>query len=42
MQPGHLGRFRIRVGDFRLVYEVADTALRIDILVMGDRKEVYE
>lgn len=33
--------YRIRVGDFRIIYEVQDNELIVLILKIGDRKEVY-
>lgn len=34
-------RYRFRVGDYRIVYEIHDTILLVLILAVGDRKEVY-
>ncbi len=34
-------RYRFRVGDFRIVYEIHDTVLLVLILAIGDRKEIY-
>ena len=34
--------WRIRVGDYRLVYEIDDTAKRIDVARIAHRREVYE
>jgi len=33
--------FRIRVGVYRVIYDVADAALVIIILKIGHRKDVY-
>jgi mRNA interferase RelE/StbE len=33
--------FKIRVGDYRVVYEVLDKILLVLIIRVGDRKEVY-
>lgn len=39
---GHLhGSFRIRVGDFRVVYDIDDETCRVLIVMVRDRKEVY-
>ena len=38
---GFDNRYRIRVGDFRIVYEIHDTVLLVLILAVGDRKEIY-
>ena len=34
-------RYRFRVGDYRIVYEIHDTVLLVLILAVGDRKEIY-
>ena len=39
---GSLNSFRIRVGDYRVVYSVFDDTLTIDIIKIGHRKDVYE
>ncbi|MBK7892067.1 MAG: type II toxin-antitoxin system RelE/ParE family toxin [Bdellovibrionales bacterium] len=33
--------WRIRVGDFRVVYEIVDDTVQINIVKIGHRKEVY-
>ena len=33
--------WRIRVGSFRIVYRIDDTARLIEIRTIGDRKDVY-
>jgi mRNA interferase RelE/StbE len=33
--------WRIRVGDYRVIYEVDDLELRVDIRVVAHRKEAY-
>ena len=33
-------RYRKRVGDYRIVYEIHDTVLLVLILAVGDRKEI--
>jgi len=39
-----LGRpgFRIRVGDYRIVYTVADDVLLVVVVALGHRREVYD
>ncbi|MGH3660851.1 MAG: type II toxin-antitoxin system RelE family toxin [Micromonosporaceae bacterium] len=37
---GRPGEFRIRVGDWRVVYEIADRVLRVLVLVIAHRREV--
>jgi len=34
--------YRIRVGDYRVVYRIEDKVLLILIVRIGDRKEIYE
>jgi mRNA interferase RelE/StbE len=33
--------FRIRVGDYRIIYNIFDTVLIIDIITLGHRKDIY-
>jgi mRNA interferase RelE/StbE len=33
--------WRIRVGDYRVLYEIEDTALTILVVDVGHRKEIY-
>ncbi|MGJ9402215.1 type II toxin-antitoxin system RelE family toxin [Arthrobacter sp. KK5.5] len=35
------GEFRIRVGDYRIVYDVQDDELVVLVLRVGHRREVY-
>ena len=34
--------YRIRVGDYRIIYQVKDNILTVYILIIGHRREVYE
>jgi len=34
-------KYRIRQGDFRILYEIQDDELTVYIVRIGDRKEVY-
>ena len=34
--------WRIRVGDYRIVYEIDDTARIVDVTRIAHRREVYE
>jgi mRNA interferase RelE/StbE len=34
-------RYRFRVGDYRIIYEIHDAVLVVLILAVGDRKEIY-
>jgi len=38
---GFENRYRFRVGDYRIIYEIHDTVLLVLILAVGDRKEIY-
>lgn len=33
--------YRIRVGDYRVIYEIIDTRLIVDVIAIGNRKEIY-
>ena len=39
---GYKGLWRIRVGDYRVVYSVDDECTSVDITRVAHRKEVYE
>lgn len=34
--------YRIRVGNYRVIYEIFDAVLLIDVIDLGHRKEIYE
>ena len=34
--------FRIRVADYRIIYDIFDDILTIDIIDLGHRKDIYE
>lgn len=34
--------YRIRVGDYRIIYEIFDDQLLIDIINLGHRKDIYD
>jgi mRNA interferase RelE/StbE len=34
-------RYRFRVGDYRIVFEIHDAVLVVLILAIGDRKDIY-
>ena len=38
---GFENRYRFRVGDYRIIYEIHDAMLLVLILAIGDRKEIY-
>jgi len=33
--------YRIRVGDYRIIYEIFDNTLIISVIDVGDRKDIY-
>ena len=42
LRSGEQGRWRARVGDYRIVYAIADDRLIILVLRVAHRREVYE
>lgn len=34
--------YRIRIGDYRVIYEIFDAELLIDVITFGHRKDIYE
>ena len=34
--------YRIRVGNYRIIYEIIDNELIVDIITVGHRKDIYE
>jgi mRNA interferase RelE/StbE len=34
--------WRIRIGDYRVIYEIQDAKLIVTVITIGDRKNVYE
>jgi len=38
---GSEGRYRVRVGSYRVVYAVHDTKHLVDVVKVGHRREVY-
>ena len=39
---GYNNSWRIRIGDYMVIYEVEDKILRILVIAIGHRKDVYE
>lgn len=37
----HKNRYRIRIGDWRVIYSIEDDKLFVLVIHVGDRKEVY-
>jgi len=42
LRGGEQGRWRVRVGDYRIVYTIEDDRLLILVLRMAHRREVYD
>lgn len=38
---GGSGEYRVRIGDYRIIYEVQDSELIVLVLRLGHRREVY-
>jgi mRNA interferase RelE/StbE len=38
---GHADRYRVRQGNFRIVYRIDDEASAVTIFKIGDRRDVY-
>lgn len=34
--------YRIRTGNYRIIYEIFDTELVVDVIAVGHRKDIYE
>jgi mRNA interferase RelE/StbE len=34
--------YRVRIGDYRVVYQIDDTAQTVLVTAIGDRKEIYD
>lgn len=34
--------FRVRAGNYRIIYEIIEYQLKIDIITLGHRKDIYE
>lgn len=34
--------YRIRIGHYRVIYEIFDTELLVDVIAVGHRKDIYE
>jgi mRNA interferase RelE/StbE len=39
---GGAGEWRVRTGDFRIIYEIHDAALVVLVVKVGHRRDVYE
>jgi mRNA interferase RelE/StbE len=34
--------YRVRVGNYRIIYDIFDSELIVDIITLGNRKDIYE
>ena len=34
--------YRIRIGDYRVIYEIMDSTLLVDVIDLGHRRDIYE
>ncbi|OUZ12178.1 plasmid stabilization protein [Aeromicrobium sp. PE09-221] len=39
---GGSGEWRVRTGDFRVVYEIDDGVLRVLVVAVGHRRDIYQ
>ncbi|WP_439342204.1 type II toxin-antitoxin system RelE family toxin [Vacuolonema iberomarrocanum] len=39
---GRQNQYRIRVGDYRIIYSVEDARLAVRVIKVGHRRDVYE
>ncbi len=39
---GYKNAWRIRVGDYRVIYEIQDQVLLVIVIAIGHRKNIYE
>lgn len=42
MKGGKVSRYRMRIGSYRIVYQIKDKVLLVLVVDIGDRKEIYE
>jgi mRNA interferase RelE/StbE len=34
--------YRVRKGDYRIIYEILDSVLVIDVIAVGHRRDIYD
>lgn len=34
--------YRVRVGNYRIIYDIYDKELIVDVITLGNRKDIYE
>ncbi|TSD58402.1 type II toxin-antitoxin system RelE family toxin [Aeromicrobium piscarium] len=39
---GGSGEWRVRTGDYRIVYEIHDQVLRVLVVAVGHRRDIYQ
>jgi mRNA interferase RelE/StbE len=39
---GRQNQYRVRSGDYRIIYSIEDTSLTIKVIKVGHRRDVYE
>ena len=39
---GKTGLYRLRLGDYRIIYDVQDSVLVVVVVKLGDRKDIYD
>ena len=39
---GYKNHYRIRIGDYRVIYTIEDNVLYVYIIGIGDRKDIYK
>jgi mRNA interferase RelE/StbE len=39
---GYKKSYRIRVGDYRVIYEIEDKILKVLVIAIGHRKDIYK
>lgn len=42
LEGRYAGYYRIRFGDYRIIYEIRDTQLLVLVVKIGNRKEIYK
>jgi mRNA interferase RelE/StbE len=40
-RPRHGGHWRLRSGDYRIIYQIRDSILTVLVIKIGDRKDIY-
>jgi mRNA interferase RelE/StbE len=40
-RTGSANRYRTRVGDYRIIYGIEDASVRVLVLAIGNRRDIY-